>query len=224
MKMKRIAFAHSVKVRFIKALLSSWQRKNTKLLYIGLNSTIEPSFFWDMGFDVTYIATTQEELIRAQERNGKKIEYVLAKPDRLPFNEKTFDFFFLAHSLTEKVDEEKLNFKQRLNILNEALRVTAQSICFLEFNTLTFTPLRPALSPFVFNRLSKRLEDTIESEFFSALHLPSFFWTSKYPLRSMLATPLKNPFGAIMAMKINISVIPLTSMPLQVSEAVSEIA
>ncbi len=224
MKKKKLKYAHSIKLSFVKSVLDVWTKRNHKLLHIGLNSTIEPTFFWDLGFDVTYLAHSQEDLEQRQEKNGKKIEYFIGQIDHLPFDEKVFDYVFTAHNFAEfkNLGECQKDEKEQL-IIDELVRVCAQSICLIENNALSCSRLSPCMSSLSFQQLEKYLPEDCQVEFFSALHGPSILWTKKFHLKAMQAYPLKVPFGSLMALRIATSNVPLTTLPIKTMQTASDI-
>lgn len=224
MKTKKLNYARSIKLSFLKSVLDTWTKRNHKLLHIGLNSGIEPSFFWDLGFDVTYLAHSPEDLAKRQEKNGQKIEYYLGKIDHLPFDEKVFDYTFSAHNFArfKKLEKTKKENKEQ-KILDELYRVSAQGICLLENNSLLCPRLKSNMSSLAFQQLEKYLVDDCQTEFFSALHGPTFLWTKKFHLQAMQAYPLKSPFGSLMALRIATSTVPLTTLTITSVQPASDL-
>lgn len=236
---KRI-YAHTVKLDFLTNLLKPWKKRNNKLLHIGIHNGIEPIVFWDMGFDVTALAQTQEEFEESQAKNGKMIEYIIANKEHLPLDEKAFDYVVLTHSFSAeetlfphkssikslakilhskkkiKTDEEKYIF------LQEAFRVCAKSICLIENNSFAFNVFNPAVSPFLFREVCTNFSEDCENSFFSALTLPSLFWSKKQSIKSWHALPLRIPFGSFMAVRIDKSPLLMTSLPLTIPQASTE--
>ncbi len=218
MNVKKKKYVQMVEEKFIRKIIEPWHKRNHKLLHIGHHSTIEPSYFWDMGFDVTYLAANQECLEKAKEKNGKKIEYYLAQSDHLPFDEKVFDFIYLAHTFSRP----EYNNEQKKRILEELLRVTAQGLCLVEYNSLAFSRLKPAFSALEFANFSQYLPYKSEAQMYAALSLPSFLWSSNFICKAINITPMTIPFGSLMAMRIDLSPVNLTPLTLKVQERASD--
>ncbi len=224
MKPRKRNYAHNTKLLFLKSVLDVWTKRNHKLLHIGLHSPVEPSYFWDLGFDVCYLAFSQEDLEERQRINGKKIDYYLGSLEHLPFHDKVFDYSFLAHNFaTYKKLEDKEKEEKSLLILDELVRVSAQGICLLENNSLSISRVKPCMSSISFQQLEKYLPESASAEFYSALYTPSFLWTKKLHLKAINAYPLKIPFGSIMALRIATSGVPLTTIPIKTMQTASEI-
>ncbi len=237
MKTSRKNYINSVRADFLSGLLKPWQKRNNRLLHIYANHGVEPSFFWEMGFDVSVLCATQKELEQCQERNGKKVEYFIGKSEHLPFDEKLFDYVVLTHSLGSSIEDAKRKklyhsqneIEQVLEkIIQEAQRVSTKSVCILEFSSFAFTKIQPALSPLLLRKLVKLDTYTNSNEeenltkLVTALHLPSFLWTKK-PL-PFSSYPLNIPFGSLMAVTLDHSPFLMTSLPLHIQQAATEIS
>ncbi len=228
MKDDKTNYIHEVRLDFLSALLKNWQKRNNRLLHIGVNHGIEPSFFWDLGFETSALCKNQEELEQCQNANGKKIDYYVGQIDHLPFDEKTFDYVVLTHALAP-LALQKSRYQNPKNcfdedsyqLLLEAQRVSTKGICFLEFSNFAFKVAKPSLSLKCLKKLREEVQENVEAKVFTALHSPPFLWGKKLPLSS--SYPLNIPFGTLMALKLTHSPLLMTSLPLQISSAVSEI-
>ncbi len=216
--MDKNSYIQAVRLDFLSALLRSWQKRNNRLLHVHVDNLVEPTFFWEMGFDVTALCLNQQEFEKCEESNGKKIEYVIGKAEHLPFDEKTFDYVVFTHGLTN------LSKDEILHVLNEAHRVSTKNVCILEYCSYSFNPIKPALSPFLFKSLEKELKKSRTTSFYAALRLPSFLWSPKLALSTIQSYPLNFPFGTFMALETSHNSLMLTSLPLQVGSAASEIS
>ncbi len=237
MKIKRKTYIENVKKDFLALLIKNWQKRNNRLLHLGLGHGIEPSFFWDLGFDVSVLCQSQEELVQCQKTNGKKIEYFIGKHDHLPFDEKVFDYVVLTHVLGSSPEnsnnyaDKKSKEEHFSSLIEEAQRVSAKSICLLEFSSFALSKLEPHISPFLLRKITKtdkynlseltKNNEEILACFSSALHSPSFMWHER--LLPFSSYPLNIPFGSLIATTLNHSPLLMTSLPLQVSSTVSEI-
>ncbi len=257
-KHKKDEYAQAIKLDFLTNLMKNWKKRNHKLLHIGINHSIEPSFFWDLGFEVTAFAHNLDDLDESQKRNGKRIEYVQGVADYLPFEDKTFDYVVLTHTLASNSTlnlpkhSRIQNFKHALtknqyknsiknntrnkarknlinsqksileNIVQEAVRVCANSVLILENNSFAFDILNPALSPFYLNQICEHADKHHHSLYFS-LSLPSILWFKAKAMRSLLALPHKIPFSSFIALQIDISQEVMTSLPNYITYTAEEI-
>ncbi len=90
--MTKIKSLYTLEERLVRQLISTWSRRGSSLLLVGLHGLLDPEFFWDAGFDV---CVTEEHLQISQEayaRSGPRIEYRLAPISALPFDDKSFDY------------------------------------------------------------------------------------------------------------------------------------
>ncbi len=220
MDTKKTKYVQLVEANFIKSLMENWHKRNHKLLHIGHYSDIEPSYFWDMGFDVTYLVKNQEELERAKEKNGQKIEYCIASPDHLPFDEKIFDFAYCAHAFASF----DFTNEQKITIMQELSRVTAQGLCLIEYNTFALSRLRPAISALEYKEYATKVFKEENLELFTALGLPACFWTLKLPLKTINSSPLRIPIGSLMAIRVAFAPVGMTPLLLKVQQAASDIS
>ncbi len=215
MRINQNEYITIVKQDFLSSLLHNWKKRNNKLLHLGIDNSPEPSFFWDLGFDVTALAQNQDELVRSQEANGLKIEYVLGKNDHLPFDDKTFDYVALTHILaSNSSSNENLS-----TIIEEALRVSTKSICILEYSTHAFKKVKSSISPKTLHNITDEISTryNMQTNFYSALRLPALLWSKKSAHSIIESHPLRFPFGTLMAITIEHSPVLTTSLPLQVS-------
>ncbi len=215
MRINQNEYTTIVKQDFLSSLLHNWKKRNNKLLHLGIDNSPEPSFFWDLGFDVTALAQNQDELVRSQASNGLKIEYSIGKNDHLPFDDKTFDYVALTHILAPNAS----NDKTLSNIIEEALRVSTKSICILEYSTHAFKKMKPTISPKTLKSITKEISNrySMQTHYYSALRLPVFLWTKKSAHSIIESHPFRIPFGSLVAITIEHSPVLTTSLPLQVT-------
>ncbi len=232
-------YAQAIELDFLTNLMKSWKKRNHKLLQIGIGHHIEPSFFWNLGFDVTACAQNQYELEQSKQKNGMMIDYLLGAPDYLPFEDKTFDYVVLTHAIASS---SKLNLQSHSHIQNlkyalskknplkkeqytkinestclecivqEAMRVCANSVLIVENSSFAFQILQPALSPLYLRQLCDKANAQKHSLHF-ALSTPSWTWTKSKAMKSCLSLPHKIPFGSLVALQIDISQELLTTLP-----------
>ena len=96
MPSKTVPCLQQLEERLVRSFMSSWQRRGSSFLQVGLHSHIAPEFFWDAGFDVCASDEDINVLNYALHRSGPRVEYQLAKVDALPFDDDSFDYAFFT--------------------------------------------------------------------------------------------------------------------------------
>ncbi len=130
---ERRRFLTLAREHILRELMSDWRRRGTPLLQIGLS--LSPEFFWDMGFDVTALDVSPQRLEAARAQTGSRVDYRLASPDDLPFEDGEFDYAVLAHQCPRDGHASFLRPGEKpADALLEARRVTAKGMILLDWN------------------------------------------------------------------------------------------
>ena len=179
----RGAFALKMEKRLISRLISTWPRRNQRLLDVGCGPGLFLEFFWQSGFDVSGLDASAAMIKAAKERLGAKADLHVGQGAHLPFDDNEFDFVSLL-TVLEFTEEAQA-------LLREAERVARKGIIISFLNRFSFyylgsgLPL-PLLKPSSLRRvnwysplsMSSLVRSTFsDMEFHSGSVLPGPMWS-----------------------------------------------
>ena len=202
----------AVALRHIKRLLrghiAGWQRRSRSLLVLNAGSGEYLEMLWQSGFDLTAHEDRLSFLKKCQTLMGHKIEYTLAAPEHLAFQDDHFDYTVAIGGLEFWADPQA--------VLAEIARVTRTG-CVLVFpNLYSCFALEmrlkrkaqpfpaPLLSPRHVRTLATRAFGTENTAWAGTLLTPYASWTfRKLGWLHEITVPL--PLGAFAALRLDFS-------------------
>lgn len=232
----RGAFALAREQRLIADIISVWPRRNNALLEIGCGAGHFLELFYNAGFDVAGIDSSEAMLEKARQRMGNRATLRLGNAERLPFDDGEFDFVALVTAL-EWMDNQEA-------VIAEAFRVASRGVVVTYLNAWscyrmellfskwwgskrraednaapgsapqrTRTLLRARwLDALSLCRIIYKVSGRLPNSFRSTLFAPSFLWRGFKPFSLSWAQLL--PFGAVGIARVDI--VPVTGTPMAV--------
>lgn len=194
--------------RLLRGHISGWQRRSRSLLVLNAGSGEYLEGLWQAGFDLTAHEDRLSFLKKCQTLMGHKIEYTLAAPDHLAFQDSHFDYALAIGGIEFWVNPEA--------VLAEMARVTRAG-CLLIFPNLyscfalemrlkkkTRPFPAPFLSPRYVRRLAVQAFGTENTAWAGILLTPYATWTSPR-LRWLHEITVPLPVGAFVALRLDFS-------------------
>lgn len=114
------AFAVRHEQRLLHHMVSGWPRRGHTLLEVGCGPGVFLESFWEAGFDVTGLDSSEAMLEAARERMNCRADFHLGVADHLPFDDDAFDYVALLTSLEFMPDPAAA--------LAEAFRVASRGV------------------------------------------------------------------------------------------------
>lgn len=113
-------YAQAMERRLVEVMSSAWPRRYQRFLEIGCGNGYFLQALWENGFDVTGVDASPTLLAAARDRMGNLADLHLGQADKLPFEDKEFDFTGLFMALDRTPDP--------MAVLREAARVTRKGV------------------------------------------------------------------------------------------------
>ncbi len=132
------SFAYMAEKRLISCMISGWPRRGHSLLEIGCGTGLFLEQFYEAGFEVTGLDSSQDMLQAAKQRLGNRGELHLGNAECLPFEDKEFDFVALLTMLEFQKDP--------LAVLREARRVAKKGLVVAFLNRFSLYYLSHGMS------------------------------------------------------------------------------
>ena len=194
----------------LRRLLSGWPRRSRSVLVFNAGSGDFLETLWEAGFDVTAQENDAAFLETARARLGSRAEFVLSAPDRLPFDDCSFDYAVAACALEFwERPEAVLEEIGRLACSGVILIVpNAWSLFGMECRLRKSAPLcasaRPLLqSPLRLHRLARRIYGGKKAAWASVLPGVSFTWKNRGLMRLLNGPIAPLPLGAFTGLRID---------------------
>lgn len=212
--------------RLFQRLVSDWPRRGHTLLDVGCGPGVFLEMFWEYGFDVTGLDTSQAGVDMARERLGHRADFRIGQPDFLPFEDESVDYVALI-SVLEYVADPKA-------VLAEALRVAARGVLLGFMNRWSFYGLMDGppwpwtrarsrhgrwLSPWRVAGMVRELSPGARVRTRTVLCGPPRSWQEN-TLGGRLNTPeLPLPIGAFAGLRVDMpNAVPLTPLHLRTTD------
>lgn len=142
-------FAFLAEKRLLNRLISGWPRRSQSLLEVGCGTGMFLENFWEAGFDVTGLDSSQEMLSVARSRLGHKADLHFGQAGALPFDDREFDFVVMLTVLEF--------LPAPLEALEEARRVARKGLLVAFLNSHSLYYLSSGLQlPFLRNSTMRR--------------------------------------------------------------------
>ena len=219
--------ALKARLMLLRHLLSGWPRRSRSVLVMHAGRSAFPELLYDCGFSVTCQEDDPAQYTRLCEQNKKHLPCVLAAPDHLPFDDRSFDFTVAISGIEYWLDP--------LAVLQEISRVSCSGCILLFANKLSLfwletllgqkrrTPLpsppRWALPRHVRSLATQAFGPRVMT-FASVLYGPGNVWP--YSLKKDIAFVSPLPLGAFAGLRVDFA--PMTTgtmMPVCIDPAIS---
>ncbi len=221
------SFAYMAEKRLISRLISGWPRRGHSLLEIGCGTGLFLEAFWEAGFDISGLDSSQHMLDAARQRLGHRADLHLGNAECLPFEDREFDFVALL-TMLEFLDDP-------LAVLREACRVARKGLLVaflnkyslyylshgLELPFLRRSTLRRARwrSPWEMRTLLQQATERKHVVLRSVLPGPMWSWRRTPPLHWLNRSVMPLWLGAYCGARVDlIESAPLTPLLLFTSE------
>lgn len=205
------AFAMRHEQRLLYHLVSGWPRRGHTLLEVGCGPGAFLESFWEAGFDVTGLDSSEAMLHAARERLGCRADFHLGVADHLPFDDDAFDYVALLTCLEFMPDPAA--------VLAEAFRVASRGVVVGFLNRfspyyLTHGMALPGLRSSVLRRanwfsvpsmysLVRKTGVACSVTMRSALHGPTCTWRDSSVCEALNGWISLSPFGAYVGMRLD---------------------
>jgi len=216
------AFALQAEKRLLHRLISCWPRRCQSLLEVGCGTGLFLESFYEAGFDVTGLDSSQDMLAAARKRLGHKAELQCGTASCLPFDDREFDFVAMLTVLEF--------LPKPLEALQEARRVARKGllVAFLNRHSLYYlshglelpflraSAMRRAhwFSPREMRRMLQQVAPNRPVSLRGVLPGPDWTWRDTPPLGWCNSLVLPLCLGAYGAARVNLfENAPLTPLP-----------
>jgi SAM-dependent methyltransferase len=204
------AFALERSRDLLRALLAGWPRRSRSMLVFNVGDGIFLETLWEAGFDVTGQERNPKCRDRAQKRLGSRADVVLASPDHLPFDDRSFDYAAAVFAL-EHWDDPAATLEEIGRVVCGGLIVVFPSAwslfgleCRLRKGGALHAALRPLLrSPRSVCRLLRRAYGVKKTVWSSILPGPSHTWVARSCCKALNAPCLPLPLGAFAGARVD---------------------
>lgn len=225
--MGRFAVRHEQ--RLLHHMVSGWPRRGHTMLEVGCGPGVFLESFWEAGFDVTGLDSSEPMLAAARARMNCRADLHLGVMDHLPFDDDAFDYVALLTSLEFATDPAAA--------LAEAFRVASRGVlvgflnrCSPYYAThgLPLPRLRPSLlrrarwfSVASLYGLVRGTGASCSVTMRSVLHGPACTWRESRLFEALNGWISLWPFGAYVAMRMDFGRrLPVTPLMLRTGEPV----
>jgi hypothetical protein len=193
----------------LRGLLSGWPRRARSLLVMGAGDAEFVESVWEAGFDVTVQDNDASRLENIGEFMGRRVERVLSAPERLPFDDKSFDYAAASPALDYAGDPA--------SVQAEMGRVSCGGVVVVFFNTWSVfglecrlrraarhaaAPGRPH-SPYRLAATARKVWPGKKSAWISALPGPRCTWRNGFLLRRANRLDFSLPLGAVAGLRVD---------------------
>jgi SAM-dependent methyltransferase len=229
------AFALEREKLFLAHMVSSWPRRTSSLLEIGCGAGHFLELFWEAGFDVSGIDASRPMLDAAKKRLGCRVELHLGNAGLLPIDDQAFDYAVLVTALEcmenpEEVVAETFRiaskgvliaFLSRWSLYWVEKQLSAMAACAFAAKGRRQEHAAAGckwFSPLQMWKLSRKVSGR-PAVFRSTLFAPSPCWRKNSWLPSVAPRWSIAPFGAVAAVRTDLTSVPVTPVVLRVSKA-----
>lgn len=227
------AFALACEKRLLNRLMSGWPRRGQTLLEVGCGTGVFLDSFWEAGFDITGLDSSQPMLQAACKRLGNKAELRLGNACALPFDDREFDFVAVL-TVLEFLDDPMEALKEARRVARKGLLVAflnKYSLYYLQTGMNYPRPFKSKnntmrsahwFSPLEMRKMLSQAAPGKRLSMYSVLPGPVLSWRAQPPFSwvNRVVTPFW--FGGYCGAKVNLlEDKPMTSIPLFSKSSVS---